>query len=156
MEKTNVVRLLEAAGIPFETREYAVDESDLSAAHAADSLGLDADSVFKTIVLTGERFGPLVCVVPGSCEVDLKKAAKAAGDKAVAPLPLRDLEPLTGYLRGGCSPLGMRKAFPTFIDETALLFDRISVSAGRRGMQIMVDPRDLARLASASFKSVIR
>lgn len=155
MEKTNVVRMLETAGIGFELREYPVDENDLSAAHAAALLGLDPDSVFKTIVLRGERTGPFVCVIPGSAEVDLKKAARAAGDKGAAPLPLKDLEPLTGYVRGGCSPVGMRKKLPTFIDETAGVFDRISVSAGRRGLQVLVAPGDLARMAEAPFAELI-
>ena len=137
------MRLLEHAGIPFEVREYPVDENDLSAVHAAALLGLDPDSVFKTIVLVGERQGPFVCVIPGSCEVDLKKAARAAGDKGTSPLPLKDLEPLTGYLRGGCSPIGMKKQLPTFIDESALLFEHISISAGKRGLQMVLHPQQL-------------
>jgi len=155
MEKTTVIRMLEQQHIPFQVLEYEVDEQDLSAAHAAELLGLEADRVFKTIVLEGERRGHLVCVVPGTCEVDLKKAAKAAGDKAVRPLPLRDLEPLTGYIRGGCSPLGMKKKFPTYIDETALLFDSISVSAGRRGLQILIAPQTLAALSDGMFCDLI-
>ena len=155
MEKTNVMRLLDAAGVRYEAREYPVDEEDLSAAHAAEVLGLDPDTVFKTIVLRGERTGPFVCVIPGPCEVDLKKAAKAAGDKAAAPLPLRDLEPLTGYVRGGCSPVGMKKKLPTYLDETARVFDRISVSAGRRGLQVLLRPEDLAQIAEAVFRDVV-
>lgn len=155
MEKTNVMRLLEAAGIGFEVRSYPVDEEDLSAAHAARAAGLDPDTVFKTIVLRGERVGPFVCVIPGPCEVDLKKASKAAGDKAASPLPLKELEPLTGYIRGGCSPVGMRKKLPTYIDETALVFERISVSAGRRGIQVLLDPSDLAGIADADFADLI-
>jgi Cys-tRNA(Pro)/Cys-tRNA(Cys) deacylase len=155
MEKTTVIRMLEQQHIPFQVLEYEVDEQDLSATHAAELLGLEADRVFKTIVLEGERNGYLVCVIPGTCEVDLKKAAKAAGDKAVRPLPLRDLEPLTGYLRGGCSPLGMKKKFPTYIDETALMFDSISVSAGRRGLQILILPQTLAELSDAAFCDLI-
>ncbi|MFZ5368510.1 MAG: Cys-tRNA(Pro) deacylase [Spirochaetota bacterium] len=156
MEKTTVIRMLEQQHIPFQVLEYEVDEEDLSATHAAELLGLEADRVFKTIVLEGERRGPLVCVVPGTCEVDLKKAAKAAGDKAVRPLPLRDLEPLTSYIRGGCSPLGMKKKYPTYIDETAQLFDTISVSAGRRGLQILITPVILAELAEATFCDLIQ
>ena len=155
MEKTNVIRILESAGFEFDFREYPVDEEDLSAAHAAEVLGLDPDSVFKTILLRGERTGPFVCVVPGPAEVDLKKAARAAGDKAAAPLPLKELEPLTGYVRGGCSPIGMKKKLPTFIDETALVFERISVSAGRRGLQVIAAPGDIARAAEAEFKNLI-
>jgi len=155
MEKTTVIRMLEQQHIPFQVLEYKVNEQDLSATHAAELLGLEADRVFKTIVLEGERSGHLVCVVPGTCEVDLKKAAKAAGDKAVRLLPLRDLEPLTGYIRGGCSPLGMKKKFPTYIDETALMFDSISISAGRRGLQILISPQQLAFLTDATFFDLI-
>lgn len=155
MEKTNAIRLLEASGASFELKSYEVDEDDLSAAHAAAVLGLDPDSVFKTIVLEGERTGPFVCVIPGSCEVDLKKAAKIAGDKAASPLPLRELEPLTGYIRGGCSPIGMKRRLPTWFDETARIFDRISVSAGRRGLQIVASPEDLARAAGAEFADMV-
>ncbi len=155
MEKTNVIRLLEAAGIAFETRSYPVDEEDLSATHAAAAAGLEGDTVFKTIVLRGERTGPFVCVIPGPCEVDLKKAAKAAGDKAAVPLPLKELEPLTGYIRGGCSPIGMKRKLPTYLDETASVFDRVSVSAGRRGIQVLLSPADLAKAAGASFADLI-
>ncbi|MFA6505697.1 MAG: Cys-tRNA(Pro) deacylase [Treponemataceae bacterium] len=155
MEKTNVIRIFEAAGIDFEIKEYSVDENDLSAGHAAELLGLDPDSVFKTIVLRGERTGPFVCVVPGPAEVDLKKAARAAGDKAASPLPLKELEPLTGYVRGGCSPIGMKKKIPTFIDETALVFDRISISAGKRGMQVLAAPGEIAKLAEAEFRDLM-
>ena len=155
MDKTNVIRLLESAGIEFEVREYLVDEADLSAVHAAELLGLDPDSVFKTIVLRGERTGPFVCVIPGTCEVDLKKAAKAAGDKSAVPLPLKELEGLTDYVRGGCSPIGMKRKFPTFIDETAALFDRVSVSAGRRGLQALLAPADLQRVAGAERAELV-
>ena len=155
MEKTNAVRLLEAAGVAFVLRSYEVDEDDLSAIHAAELLGLDPDSVFKTIVLEGERTGPFVCVIPGPCEVDLKKATRAAGDKAAHPLPLKELEPLTGYVRGGCSPLGLKRKLPVFIDETALVFDSISVSAGRRGLQVLISPRDLADAAGAEFRNLV-
>ena len=126
-----------------------------SAAHAAEALGLEPASVFKTIVLRGERTGPFVCVIPGPFEVDLKKAARAAGDKSASPLPLKELEPLTGYVRGGCSPVAMKKALPTYIDETALLFDRISVSAGRRGLQVLAAPSDVANLSGAIFADLI-
>lgn len=148
-EKTNAIRFLERAGIAFELRSYEWSEDDLSARSAADKLGLDPDTVFKTIVLVGQRTGPFVCVVPGTCEVDLKKAARAAGDKDCAPLPLKELEGLTGYLRGGCSPLGMKRRLPIFVDETVLAFDRVSVSAGRRGLQIRIAPGDLVAVAGA-------
>ncbi|MCX8012699.1 MAG: Cys-tRNA(Pro) deacylase [Rectinema sp.] len=153
-EKTNAVRILEAANISFELRTYEVDE-DLSAQHAASKLGLDPDRVFKTIVLVGERTGHFVAIIPGSCEIDLKKAARAAGDKSCDLLPLKELEPLTGYVRGGCSPLGMKKKLPTFLDETAFLFETIAVSAGRRGMQILIAPQDLCRMAQAVIADLI-
>jgi len=153
-EKTNVIRLLEAANLPFEILHYEVDE-DLSAIHAAEKLGLDPDQVFKTIVLSGERMGHFVCVIPGSCEIDLKKAAKALGDKSCSLLPLKELEPLTGYVRGGCSPIGMKKRFPTFLDETAFLFEKISVSAGRRGMQALISPRLLLDIVEAATADLI-
>lgn len=147
--------MLEQRQVPFQVLEYKVDETDLSATHVAEFLGLESDRVFKTIVLKGERTGHMVCVVPGTCEIDLKRAAKAAGDKSVRPLPLRDLEAVTGYIRGGCSPLGMKKKFPTYIDETALVFDTISVSAGRRGLQILIAPHLLAQLSEAVFCGLI-
>lgn len=147
--------MLEQRQVPFQVLEYKVDETDLSATHVAEFLGLESDRVFKTIVLEGERTGHMVCVVPGTCEIDLKRAAKAAGDKSVRPLPLRDLEAVTGYIRGGCSPLGMKKKFPTYIDETALVFDTISVSAGRRGLQILIAPHLLAQLSEAVFCGLI-
>lgn len=153
-EKTNAVRLLEAAGEQFELRTYEVDE-DLSAAHVASKLGLDPDRVFKTIVLTGERTGHFVAIIPGSCEIDLKKTARAIGDKSCDLLPLRELEPLTGYVRGGCSPLGMKKKLPTLLDETAFLFETISVSAGRRGLQVLISPRDLCDIVQARVADLI-
>lgn len=149
-EKTNAIRLLEAASLPFKILHYEVDD-DLSATHAAEKLNLDPDQVFKTIVLQGERTGCFVCVIPGSCEIDLKKAARAAGDKGCALLPLKELEPLTGYVRGGCSPIGMKKRLPTFLDETASLFEEISVSAGRRGMQVLLSPRLLLEVTGATI-----
>ncbi len=148
---TNALRLVRSMGIRAEAIEYEVDESDLSAASVAARLGLDPDRVFKTIAVRGPKAGPFLCVVPGSAEVDLKKAAKAAGEKSAEPLPLRELEPLTGYVRGGCSPVGTRKPLPVFIDETAALWDTISVSAGARGLQMVLAPDDLARASGASF-----
>jgi len=138
-------------GISVEAFEYEVDESDLSAVSVASRLGLDPDRVFKTIAVRGAKVGPFLCVVPGSTEVDLKKAAKAASDKSAEPLPLRELEPLTGYVRGGCSPVGTRRPLPVFIDETAALWETISVSAGARGLQMVLAPDDLARASDGSF-----
>ena len=138
--KTNATRLLTAAGIPFQTKEYEVDENDLSGTHVARQLGLLPEQVFKTLVLKGEKVGYFVCCVPVSSEVDLKKAARAAGDKKAAMIPMKDLKDVTGYIRGGCSPIGMKKPFPTFLDETAILFDEIYLSAGQRGAQIVIAP----------------
>lgn len=152
---TNALRLVRAMGIAVETREYAWSEDDLSAVSSAEKLGLDPDRVFKTIAVRGSRTGPFLCVVPGSAEVDLRKAAAASGDKSVEPLPLRELEPLTGYQRGGCSPVGTKKPLPVFIDETAALWDTISVSAGARGLQMLLAPADLALAAKASFADLV-
>lgn len=149
--KTNVMRLLDAAKIPYEAKEYPVDENDLSGSHAADLMGVDHGSVFKTLVLKGEKTGYLVCCMPVDAEVDLKKAAKAAGDKKVELLPMKELLPVTGYIRGGCSPVGMKKRFPTFIDESALQYETIAVSGGMRGHQVILRPQALADYIGAVF-----
>lgn len=151
MNKTNAVRMLEAAGIKFRTAEYKVDENDLSGMHVAEQLGQPPEQVFKTLVLKGEKAGYLVCCIPVNAELDLKKAAKAAKDKKVEMLHMKDLLSVTGYIRGGCSPVGMKKKFPTFIDETAILFDEIAVSAGIRGAQIIVEPNALCEYVEAEF-----
>jgi Cys-tRNA(Pro)/Cys-tRNA(Cys) deacylase len=155
VKKTNVLRLLDAAGIHYTVKEYPVDESDLSALHAAEKLGMSPEQVFKTLVLRGGSGAWLVCCIPAGAELDLKKTARAAGEKSAALIPLKDLEPLTGYVRGGCSPIGMKKKFPTLIDETAELFETIGVSAGIRGMQIILAPRDLIRFTGASTAELI-
>lgn len=154
--KTNAVRLLEAAGISFGTRGYEVDESDLAAQHVADSLGEDINCVFKTLVLRGERTGLFVCVVPGNCEVDLKKAAAAAGDKKAEMIAMKELLPLTGYIRGGCSPVGMKKTYPTFVHSTAIDFDKIYVSAGVRGLQLEIAPADLIAFVGAKVTDLVK
>lgn len=151
VHKTNAMRILDSEGVPYRTATYEVDENDLSGMHVAASLGQDPEQLFKTLVLVGERTGHVVCCIPTNCELDLKKVARAAGDKRVEMLPLKKLTPLTGYVRGGCSPLGMKKQFPTFIDETAVLFDEIFISAGERGEQIIVNGEDLARVVDATF-----
>lgn len=143
MTKTNAVRLIEQAGLPCRTAEYAYDENDLNGNHAALAIGMPAEQVFKTLVVRGERTGILVFCIPVCCELDLKKAAKAAGDKKVELVAMKELLPLTGYIRGGCSPIGMKKTYPTFIDETAQLHDEIAVSAGMRGQQLLIAPDDL-------------
>ena len=154
-QKTNVMRLLEAAGVPYEAKYYQVDENDLSGSHAADMMGAEHDSMFKTLVLKGEKTGYLVCCIPVDEELDLKKTAKAAGDKKVEMIHVKELLPLTGYIRGGCSPIGMKKKFPTYIEETAQLFDQIYVSAGQRGSQIAISPEDLRRMTEGSFVPLI-
>ena len=154
--KTNALRILDALGIAHRVVEYEVDEGDLSATSVAGKIGLPAERVFKTLALRGERSGVFLCCVPGDAEVDLKKAARAAGDKSVEMLSLKDLLPTTGYVRGGCSPIGTKKPFPVYIDETAQLFDEISVSAGARGLQVLLSPDDLERALEgrASFADV--
>ena len=154
-EKTNVMRLLEAAGIPYRSMEYEVDEQDLSGIHVANQLGQDPDTCFKTLVLKGEKTGYLVCCIPVAEELDLKKAARAAGDKKVEMIPMKDLLAVTGYIRGGCSPVGMKKRFPTYIDETAELFDEIAVSAGMRGVQVLVSPQALGLYVGAEFCELV-
>lgn len=149
--KTNAVRLLEKAGLTFETVPYQVDENNLAATHVAEQLGEDIAQVFKTLVLHGDRSGYFVCVIPGDKEVDLKKAAKAAGAKKAEMIPMKDLLSTTGYIRGGCSPVGMKKPFPTFFDESAMNFDFIYVSAGVRGLQIKINPSDLIGFVGASL-----
>lgn len=155
MNKTNAMRLLEQAGIKFEIKEYEVDENDLSGVSVAKKTGLDPDSVFKTLVAKGEKNGIAVFCIPVTCELDLKKAAKAVGEKKIDMVHVKELLPLTGYIRGGCSPVGMKKQYPTFIDETAVLFDLIAVSAGVRGAQIVIDPDDLAGFVRAEMLDIV-
>lgn len=154
--KTNAARLLDAAGIEYSLIPYPVDEEHLDAIHVAESIGEDINRVFKTLVLRGERCGLFVCVIPGNAEVDLKKAAQAIGDKKVDLIAVRELLPLTGYIRGGCSPIGMKKPLPTMIHTSAENFDTIYVSAGVRGMQICIAPDDLIAIANATFKDLIK
>ncbi len=143
--------MLDAAGIAYSLVEYAVDEEHLEASHVAEELGENIDRVFKTLVLRGDKSGPFVCVIPGSLEVDLKLAARISGNKNCEMLHVKELLPLTGYIRGGCSPIGMKKQFPTFIHESALLYDTIYVSAGVRGMQICIAPQDLIQFIDAKI-----
>lgn len=154
--KTNAVRLLERAKIDFSTVNYIVDENDLAATHVAEQLGEDIATVFKTLVLHGERTGFFVCVIPGDKEVDLKKAARAIGSKKAEMIAVKELLPTTGYIRGGCSPIGMKKAFPTFIDSSALDHSFIFISAGVRGMQIRINPSDLANFVNAEFTDLTK
>ncbi len=145
INKTNAVRLLDKAKITYELIPYQVDEEDLSAVHVAASLGEHIEQVFKTLVLHGDKTGHFVCVLPGDKEVNLKLAAKVSGNKNCEMIPLKELLPTTGYIRGACSPIGMKKSFPTFIHTTCLLFTMIYVSAGQRGLQIKIDPKDLIK-----------
>ena len=155
INKTNVARLLDAAKVDYELIPYEVDESDLSAVHVAAQLGEDVERVFKTIVLHGEKSGYFVCVVPGEHEIDLKKAAKVSGNKKCERLPMKELLPVTGYIRGGCSPIGMKKHFPTYVHRSAEAFDYIYVSAGQRGLQVKLAPGDLLREARAEYAELI-
>ena len=152
---TNVMRLLDKAGISYDVKEYEYDESDLSGVHAAEVLGLDPDMVFKTLVLKGDKSGYFVCVLPVAMEIDLKKAAGITGNKKCDLIPMKELLPLTGYLRGGCSPVGMKKQFPTYIDETAQLSEVISVSAGQRGVQVVLAPDELLTYIGAQYADLI-
>lgn len=154
IEKTNAARLLDKAGIEYGLIPYEVDENDLAAQHVADSLGQDISMVFKTLVLHGDKTGHLVCVVPGNMEVDLKSLAKASGNKKVEMIAMKDLLSVTGYIRGGCSPIGMKKRFPTYFHSTALTFDHIYVSAGVRGLQIQIDPSKLIKFIGATVAEV--
>ena len=153
--KTNAMRILEGMGIAFQVAVYPVGEEHQDAASVAAELGVGADVLFKTLVAHDERGGPLVFCIPGAAELDFKKAARAAGAKKVDLISLKDLTPLTGYVRGGCSPVGMKKKFPTWIDEFALTFERIYVNAGARGMQVFIAPVDLARACAGGFADVV-
>lgn len=154
INKTNAARLLDKAKIGYELIPYEVDESDLAATHVAESLGEPIERVFKTLVLKGDRTGHFVCVIPGDREVDLKAAAKLSGNKKCDLIPMKELLPTTGYIRGGCTPIGMKKPFPTFIDESCLAFDYIYISAGQRGLQLRLSPSDLIAYTSASTSSL--
>ena len=145
INKTNAARLLDKAKIAYELIPYEVDENDLSAIHVADSLGENIEQVFKTLVLHGDKNGHFVCVIPGEHEVDLKLAAKASGNKKCDLIPMKELLPLTGYIRGGCTPIGMKKTFSTYIHESCLNYPYIYISAGQRGLQLNLDPNDLIK-----------
>lgn len=156
INKTNAARLLDKAGIQYELITYRVDPDNLAADHVAAELGEDINQVFKTLVLHGEKAGHFVCVVPGNREVDLKKAARAAGAKKADLIPMKELQGLTGYIRGGCSPVGMKKPFPTFFHSTALQYPVIFVSAGQRGLQFRIAPRTLIDYVGASVADLVK
>ena len=153
--KTNAVRLVEQAGIPCKEAFYEFDEHDLNGMHAADALNYPPEQVFKTLVARGGRTGINVFCIPVCCELDLKKAARAAGDKSMELVAVKELLQLTGYIRGGCSPVGMKKKYPTYLDETCILWDKIAVSAGARGHQLILNPQSLAQLISAELADII-
>ena len=152
--KTNVLRRLDAARIPYETREYTVEDDNYDGTLVPQKVQLPAEMIYKTLVLSGDKLKHLVCVIPVEKELDLKAVARATGNKSVAMLPQKELLPLTGYIHGGCSPVGMKKAYPTFIDETAQLFDTICVSAGKIGAQVELAPDDLCRIAGAKYAAL--
>ncbi len=153
--KTNAMRQLDAAGISYEVRTYPVDENDLSGSHMADVVGLAHDLVFKTLVAKGDKTGPVVFCIPVDPEIDLKKAARATGNKKIEMLHVKDLPGLTGYIRGGCSPIGMKKKFPTFFDNSVLEKEKITVSAGVRGAQLYLSTKDLLAFVNATCAELI-
>jgi len=154
MKKTNAARLLDARSIDYELAEYEVNENDLSATTLAKKLGQDVEQIFKTLVLRGDKTSVFVVVVPGNAEVDLKKAAKVSGNKNCAMVLQKELLGLTGYIRGGCSPLGMKKPYPIYLHETCQLFNQIYISAGQRGLQLKLNPDDLIRMTDATVCDV--
>ena len=156
LAKTNAARLLDKAGIPYELIPYEVDEDNLAASHIAEQLSEPLEQVFKTLVLSGDRTGHFVCVVPGDSEVDLKSAAKVSGNKKCDLIPVKELLPTTGYIRGGCSPVGMKKQFPTYFHSTAMEYPYIYVSAGVRGLQLRVAPADLIGYVHAECADLIK
>ncbi len=156
IEKTNAARLLDRAKIVYELVPYTVDEDNLAATHVAEELGEDIATVFKTLVLRGDRAGLFVCVIPGDKEVDLKAAARVSGNKKADLIPMKELLPTTGYIRGGCTPIGMKKPLPTFIHSTCLDHERIYISAGVRGLQIAIAPADLVSFVGATVTDLIQ
>jgi Cys-tRNA(Pro)/Cys-tRNA(Cys) deacylase len=154
--KTNAVRLLERLGVSLELRAYEVDPDDLAAETVAHKLGLPPEQVFKTLVARGDKHGVCLAVVPGNCELNLKTLARTTGDKKIDTVPLKEVEPLTGYVRGGVTALACKKSYPVFVDETAGLFDVISISAGVRGLQILLAPDDYIRVVDAKVASIAK
>lgn len=153
--KTNAIRILEQAQIPHLVKEYQVDEENLSAQHVAETLGVAPETIYKTLVLKGQKDPFLVVLIPANANLDLKKIAKISGNKNCEMLPLKDLLQTTGYIRGGCSPIGMKKLFPTYIEELATLEENITISAGKRGIQIVLNPTDLSEITNAKFADLI-
>ncbi|MBQ0015528.1 MAG: Cys-tRNA(Pro) deacylase [Bacteroidales bacterium] len=153
--KTNAARLLDQLKVTYELQPYKVDENNLGASHIASELEVPIDIVFKTIVLSGDKSGYFVCVIPGGAEIDLKKAAKISGNRSCSLIPVKELLPLTGYIRGGCSPVGMKKKLPTFIHQSCQLYDRIGVSAGMRGLMMWLTPDSLINAVNALVTDLI-
>ncbi|HVN04602.1 MAG TPA: Cys-tRNA(Pro) deacylase [Bryobacteraceae bacterium] len=156
MSKTNAARILDAAGVSYELRDYAVGQEHQAAAQVAAAIGMPPEQVFKTLVVRGDRSGVVLAVIPANAELDLKALAHASGNKKVELVPVKEVLGLTGYIRGGVSPIGAKKAYPVFLDETAGLWDRISVSAGVRGQQMLLAPDDLVRLTNAATCDIAR
>jgi Cys-tRNA(Pro)/Cys-tRNA(Cys) deacylase len=154
--KTNAVRLLERLGVLFELRAYEFDPDDLAAETVARKIGMPTEQVFKTLVARGDKHGVCLAVVPGNCELDLKALARATGDKKIDTVPLKEVEPLTGYIRGGVTALACKKSYPVYLDETAQLFDVISISAGMRGLQILISPDDYIRVVDARVETIVK
>ena len=153
-KKTNAARLLDELGIGYELHEAPYDEADLSATAMARSLGVPVEEVFKTLVVRGDKTGVLEVCVPGAAELNLKELAAVSGNKHVEMVPLKEVQPLTGYIRGGCSPVGRKKKYPTWFDETAMLYDEIAVSGGARGIQIIASPEDLKQFVDAEYADI--
>lgn len=156
IKKTNAARILDGLGIEYEIKTYAVDENDLSAVHVAQISGLDIKMIFKTLTARGDKTGVIMAVIGGDDELDLKALAKASGNKSVEMVALKELLPLTGYVRGGCSPLGAKKNYPVFLDARALTLEKISISAGQRGMQIVLAPNDLVKAVDATVAELVK
>lgn len=152
--KTNAVRILDTHQISYELREYEVDEEHVDAMHVAESLGVNTEGIYKTLILKGNVEPYIVAVIPANTHLDMKKFAKVSGNKNCEMLPLKDVLNVTGYIRGGCSPIGMKKQFPTYIEELAILQDRICISAGKRGLQILLNAEDLKPLIGAQFADI--
>lgn len=155
LKKTNAARLLDKLKIPYEIKTYEVDENDLSAVHVAETSGLDIETVFKTLVTRGDKSGVIMAVINGNDEINLKHLAKASGNKSVEMIALKELLPLTGYIRGGCSPLGAKKDYPVYLDSKAMTHEKISISAGQRGMQLLLSPQDLVKATNATVADLV-
>lgn len=155
INKTNAARLLDKEGIKYQLIPYEVDEADLSAIHVAEQLNEPVEQVFKTLVLHGDKTGYFVCIIPGAKELNLKTAASISGNKKCDMIPMKDLLNITGYIRGACSPIGMKKVFPSYIDHSCTIFDTIYISAGKRGLQIQINPADLINVAKIHVAELI-